>query len=351
MLGLSAAYLLWGETALLAGLFYGLKAAVLAVVVQAVVRIGRRALAGVATVVIAVAAFLAIFLLDLPFPAIIAGAALAGWLQTRWAPDGADEGPRSDDGAVDELLAGGGPAHARPSLRRALAVAAVCLVLWALPFLLVAWLLGTGHVLFDVALFFSKLAVVSFGGAYAVLAYMAQAAVETHGWLSAGEMLDGLGLAETTPGPLIMVTQFVGFLAAAREAGGWPPLAAGAVGALVTTWVTFVPCFLWILLGAPWVERLRRNRALAGALAGITAAVVGVILNVALWFGMHVVFGEVGEARLGPLHLPLPDPASLDPAAALLAFGAMLATFRFRLGLVPVFAACGALGLALTLLD
>jgi chromate transporter len=211
-------------------------------------------------------------------------------------------------------------------------------------------LAGQGSVFSQIAIFFSQMAVVTFGGAYAVLAYVAQTAVETHGWLSAGEMLDGLGMAETTPGPLIMVTQFVGFLGAAREAGGMSPFLAGTLGAILTTWVTFTPCFLWIFAGAPFIERLRGNRALSAAMAAITAAVVGVILNLALWFALHTIFTQVREVRGAGLALDLPVLASIDPAAALLSLAALIAVFRFKAGPMATIAACGAAGVAWWLL-
>ena len=206
--------------------------------------------------------------------------------------------------------------------------------------------LGPGHVLSEVGLFFSRMAVVTFGGAYAVLAYVAQQAVEGYGWLRPGEMLDGLGLAETTPGPLILVNCFVGFLAAFREPGALPPMLAGTFGAVVTLWVTFVPSFLWIFAGAPFVERLRGNRALDGALSAITAAVVGVIANLAVWFALHVLFAEFRPAALGPIRFDVPVAASLDVAALVLAAGAMLALLRFHVGLVPVLAGAAVLGAA-----
>ena len=198
----------------------------------------------------------------------------------------------------------------------------------------------------DIAMFFSKMAVVTFGGAYAVLAYVAQEAVETYGWLQPGEMLDGLGMAETTPGPLIMVTQFVGFMGAFRAPGGLNPYLAGVLGGLLTTWVTFTPCFLWIFLGAPYIEALRSNRALSGALAAITAAVVGVILNLAVWFGLHVLFREVRELRFaGVLTLDVPVLSTVNVASLVLTAAAIVAMFRFKIGMIPVLAACSGAGL------
>jgi chromate transporter len=219
-------------------------------------------------------------------------------------------------------------------------------VLWFAPIAAAAVLFGPDHVYTELGVFFSKAAVVTFGGAYAVLAYLAQAAVETHGWLAPGEMLDGLGLAETTPGPLILVTQFVGFLAAYRHAGLGSPLVAGVLGAALTTWVTFVPCFLWILLGAPWVEALRGRRALDAALAAITAAVVGVILNLAVWFALHVMFASVETRSAWGMRLLVPDPASVAPASLAISAGALFALLGLRIGMLPTLGASALAGAA-----
>lgn len=342
ILALSALYAAFQAVPLVQALFFGVKAAVLAIVVEALLRIGRRILKNGALVTLSVAAFVAIFFLAVPFPLIVLGAAIIGWLIGRVMPHrlaaGTTHGPAQPD------ILEGEASHA--TVGWALRTAAVCLLLWWAPLAAIAALGGTGHVLLDIGLFFSKLAVVTFGGAYAVLAYMAQAAVETYGWLRPGEMLDGLGLAETTPGPLILVTSFVGFLAAFREPFGLVPMLAGSLGALLTVWVTFVPCFLWIFLGAPFIERLHGNRGLDAALSGITAAVVGVIANLAAWFALHVLFERFTPVRLGPVRFDLPALASLDPAALLLGIGAMIALLRFRVGLVPLLLGCAALGLA-----
>jgi chromate transporter len=247
---------------------------------------------------------------------------------------------------VDALLDRQTPAHTRPSTARALRVAAVCLTLWWAPIAALAWARGSADVFTQIGTFFSKLAVVTFGGAYAVLAYMAQQAVVTYGWLSPREMLDGLGMAETTPGPLIQVVQFVGFLAAYRSAGELTPWVAGTLAAVLATWVTYVPCFLWIFAGAPYVERLRENRYLRGALAGIMAAVVGVVLNLAIWFSLHTLFGVVEKRSFGALVIQVPDWATLDVAAATLAIGAAVAALRFRVGMLQLIAACAAIGAA-----
>jgi chromate transporter len=258
-----------------------------------------------------------------------------------------DAAPSAGDAAphVDALLDRAIPAHAQPDLARALRTALVWLAIWLGPVALLLATLGRDHVLAQIALFFSKLAVVTFGGAYAVLAYMAQQAVESYGWLAPGEMLDGLGLAETTPGPLILVAQFVGHVAAYRDPGSLPAWLAGLAGAGVTLWVTFAPCFLWIFVGAPWVERLRGSRALRGALVGITAAVVGVVLNLAVWFSLHVLFARVDVVRAGPLVLQSPDWSTLSPAALAIAVAAAVATLRFHVSMFALLAASAAAGL------
>ncbi len=347
IMALSWIYVLYGALGPVAALFFGLKAAVLAIVIQAVVRIGSRALGNRPRQGVAAGAFAAIFLLGVPFPLIVLGAGLIGYAATR-AGSGAFSGGghHASAGAPvpDEETALGTtlPAHALQGAGKLLRLALMIGLLWLAP---VGLLVATGAGSYaDIALFFSKMAVVTFGGAYAVLAYVAQAAVETYGWLKPGEMLDGLGLAETTPGPLIMVTQFVGFLGAYRAPGPFHPLLAGTLGGLLTTWVTFLPCFLWIFVGAPFVERLRGNKALAGALAAITAAVVGVILNLALWFAIHYLFGRVSEAEAGP---DLPVWSTIDPLAALVSAAALIAVLRFKAGVVPVLLACALAGLAL----
>src|SRR5688572_29040574 len=324
IMALSLVYAAWGNVGPVEALFFGLKAAVLAIVFEAVRRIGGRALRSRPAIALAAAAFAAIFLFDVPFPLIVLAAAAIGFVAGRrgsTAFSGGGHGANGTDGAeAASALGEDVPDHARPNFGWSLRIGGTFLILWLAPvFLLLAWL-GPDNVFTDIALFFSQMAVVTFGGAYAVLAYVAQQAVDHYHWLAPGEMLDGLGMAETTPGPLIMVTQFVGFLGAARHATGMPPMLAGILGGLLTTWVTFVPCFLWIFLGAPFSERLRGNRALAAALAAITAAVVGVILNLALWFGLHVLFGQVREVRAAPLSLEVPIVSTLDwPALGLTA--------------------------------
>jgi len=349
IMALSWLYAGLGDVPLVEALFFGLKAAVLAIVLEAVVRIGRRALGNPIMVALAAAAFVAIFFFDVPFPLIILAAGLIGLVGARaglaaFLGGGPDQVGGSAPADADSALGESTPAHVRPTLAWSLQVAAVCLLLWLGPVVLLLLVLGADDVFSQIAVFFSKMAVVTFGGAYAVLAYVAQQAVETYGWLAPGEMLDGLGLAETTPGPLIMVVQFVGFLGAFRDPGALNPFVAGTLGGMLTTWVTFVPCFLWILLGAPYVEALRGNRALGCALAAITAAVVGVILNLAVWFGLHVLFGELRAVEGFGMSLDVPILATIDPAALVLMLAAVLAVFRFRVGMLPVLAACSAAG-------
>jgi chromate transporter len=350
ILALSLVYTAWGDVPLVEGIFFGVKPAVLALVLEALLRVSRRALGHAVQVAIAGVAFVAIFFLEVPFPWIVLGAGAIGLVGTRLLPHAfRPPKPPLPAGAApvaDALLDRQVPEHTLPSTARALRVAAVCLALWWVPIAAIAWARGVGDVFTQIAFFFSKLAVVTFGGAYAVLAYMAQQAVETHGWLSAGEMLDGLGMAETTPGPLIQVVQFVGFVGAYRSPGELSPWLAGTLAAVLTTWVTYVPCFLWILLGAPWIERLRESQPLRGALAGITAAVVGVILNLALWFSLHTLFASVGEARVGRFVIQVPALSTLDVAATAIAVGAAVATLRFHVGMFLLIGGCAALGVA-----
>ncbi len=332
MLAVSFLYVLGSGIPVVEGALFGIKAAVLVIVVEALIRIGRRSLKSRTAMAIAALAFVGIFFLDLPFPLIVAAAGAAGYF----------------------LLAGDAAVHGPPPSpdrwRQAGTALAVGLALWWAPVLLAAALFGSGHVLVDIGLFFSKLATVSFGGAYALLSYMAQEAVETYRWMSAPEMVDGLGLAETLPGPLIKVTQFVAFLGAWRDPAPLSPAMAGVVGSVLATWVTFTVPMLLIFTGAPFVEQLRANRRLSGALNAITAAVVGVILNLTLWFALHVLFAEVKEARAGPLRWYAFDPLALDLRAAGLAALAALLAFRFHRGLVELIAIMAALGIALRLL-
>jgi chromate transporter len=321
ILALSMIYAAFGQVPLVAALLFGVKAAVLAIVVEALIRVARRALKRRSDWLIAALAFLALFVFDVPFPLVILVAAIFGYLRIK-----------------ENNTAFGGPAIAWGA---ALKTAIMWLALWLVPVAAIIAVFGLDHVFSEIALFFSKLAVVTFGGAYAVLAYMAQQAVENHNWLTAPEMVDGLGLAETTPGPLILVTQFVGYLAGYREAGG---LWGGIAGALITLWVTFAPCFLWIMTGAPFIERLNAMPRLSGALAAITAAVVGVILNLTLWFALHVLFASVTRWQGGFVQPWLPELATLNPAALILSLIAALLLLRLHWGIPWTLAMSAGLG-------
>ncbi|MDX2223675.1 MAG: chromate efflux transporter [Rhodospirillaceae bacterium] len=338
ILALSILYAGYGNLPWVEALFYGIKAAVLAIVAEAVVRIGKRALQTPAMVALAALAFVAIHLFHVPFPAIVAAAAVLGLIGHRVVPHLMPRAALNDAGIdrsylADALIADGRLAHIRPDVARTAAQSAVWLTLWLAPVAALVAALGPDHVFARIGVFFSQAAVVTFGGAYAVLAYIAQQAVQVYGWLTPGEMLDGLALAETTPGPLIMVTQFVGYLAAARGATGLDPLWAGIAGAALTTWVTFAPCFLWIFAGAPYIEALRGNARLNAALSCITAAVVGVILNLTIWFTLRVVFNVVEDATWGPVTVSVPEPGSLDPAALVIALASLIAVLRFHAGI------------------
>jgi chromate transporter len=328
---LSFIYAAYGNVPWIAAIFYGLKPAVMAIVAVAVIRIGRKALKNPVMWCIAAVAFAGIFFFRIPFPVIILGAALVGFLGERVWPTkfvvvGTGDGNKSDSVLSDHE---GSPGHARTSWSRAARISLVCLTLWWTPILLVGLWQGRDHTLFKEGLFFSKAAVVTFGGAYAVLPYVAQQAVEKFGWLQTGQMMDGLGLAETTPGPLIMVLQFVGFMGGWNKPGLLSPLLAGTLGALVTTWVTFVPCFLWILLGAPHIEQLRGNTKLTAAFSAVTAAVVGVILNLAVWFGLHAVF---------------PPGRAIDWFALSLSVIAFIGMLKWKWNVIPVVIGSGIAG-------
>lgn len=335
MLGLAALYVSFANIPLVEGIFYGVRCAVIAVVIEAMLRISKRALKTPVMWLFAATAFVAICFLAAPFPLIVLGAAFSGFFGARWRPD-LFAAPAATPGA--SAL----PERASGAARNA----AVALALWIGPLLLLLIALGPDHVFTKAAVFFSKMAVVTFGGAYAVLAYVSQEAVQTHGWLEAREMLDGLGLAETTPGPLVLVLEFVGFLAGFRAETGLSPLVGGALGALVAVWFTFAPCFFWIFLGAPFMERMREARALNAALSAVTAAVVGVVLNLAVFFALHVLFRNVGAVEMGPLRIPAPDLASLDLFALLLAIGAGVALLRFHVGMIQTLASAAAIGVA-----
>lgn len=351
IMALSIGYVLFGNAGPVAALFFGLKAAVLAIVFEAVRRIGARALRSKESRVIAALAFVGLFAFAVPFPLVVVLAGMIGWIAGRRGSQafagGGHGGPSGDVSDAESALGEGVPDHALVRGWPALRLPLVLLILWLLPTFVLLAALGPDNRFAEIAGFFSRMAVVTFGGAYAVLAYVGQAAVDGYGWLSATEMLDGLGLAETTPGPLIMVTQFVGFLAGFRDPGALSPMAGGILGGVLTTWVTFVPCFLWIFAAAPHVERLRNNAALSSALAAITAAVVGVILNLAIWFAVHFLFSDLVRIESGVLSLELPRPASLDPLAAILSIAAIIALFRFRLNLFWILGGCALGGLVL----
>ncbi|RKE85986.1 chromate efflux transporter [Rhizobium sp. AG855] len=335
ILGLSTLYALYQETSLVAGLFFGLKAAVLAIVVEAVIRIGKRALKTPFHRLLAAGAFISLFLFALPFPLVVLAAAMIGLIHAR--------GVTSPPVEMSEEF------RARPPFLRQLAALLFWVVVWLAPLPLL-WLTLPETALPEVQSFFSRMALVTFGGAYAVLAYVAQVAVDHYAWLKPGEMLDGLALAETTPGPLVLVLSYVGFLAGFRESGALHPLVGGLLGGLLAAWATFIPSFIWIFAGAPYIERLRGNRLLSAALSAITAAVVGVILNLAVWFALHVIFTDVEPfawARLGPVTLSVPHPvwSSLDIQALVIAVVAGVMIFRFHLGIGRTLIAAGLLGL------
>ncbi|WP_234683803.1 chromate efflux transporter [Bradyrhizobium monzae] len=352
IMGLSYIYAAYGNVSFVEALFFGLKAAVLAIVIEAVFRVGKRALKNRIMIALAAIAFVAIFFFAVPFPIIIIAAGLIGYAGARagrpeFAPAGHGHGGSS--AVIDSMLGEAVPEHVRPNTARAIRTAALWLALWLVPVVVLLLVLGQASVFSQIALFFSKMALVTFGGAYAVLAYVAQQAVEHYHWLKPQEMLDGLGMAETTPGPLIMVLQFVGFMAAYRDPSGLSPMLAATLGGLLATWVTFTPCFLWIFVGAPYIERLRGNTGLAGALSAITAAVVGVILNLSIWFALHTLFRETVPMHAFPLDFDRPVLTSVDVPALVLSIAAATAIFRFKLGMLTVLAGSCVAGVALRL--
>ncbi len=349
LLVLSGTYVAYGETAWVDAIFLGVAPAVIAIVVSALWRVGTKALRHRSLVALAVAAFVALAVFGVPFPAVVAAAALAGWLLARSgvdvvprpAPAGEEDGPAPL--IADDAL------HAEPpSARRSLLVLVTGVVLWVAPVVVLAIVFGRSSVFVDQGVFFGGAALVTFGGAYAVLAYVAQQAVEVYGWLAPGEMVRGLAMAESTPGPLVMVVQFVAFVGAYRDPGSLDPWVAAVLAALVTTWVTFVPCFLFILLGAPYVERLRHHRGLAAALSGITAAVVGVIASLAVYFTLHTLFADTRALSAGPLALELPVLGSVQPAALGLTALALVMVFRLRWSALRTLGACALAGLVLS---
>jgi chromate transporter len=352
IMALSYVYAGYGNVSFVEALFFGLKAAVLAIVIQAVVRVGKRALRNRIMIALAAVAFIAIFFFNVPFPIIIIAAGAIGYIGARAGrPEFAavEHGGGRKAAAIDSMLGEELPDHVRPTVPRALKVSAVWLLLWLVPVFALLIAFGQANVFSQIAVFFSKMAMVTFGGAYAVLAYVAQQAVEHYHWVGPREMLDGLGMAETTPGPLIMVLQFVGFMAAFRDPGALSPMLAGTLGGLLATWVTFTPCFLWIFLGAPFIETMRGNKGLAGALSAITAAVVGVILNLSIWFALHTVFRQTAPVRSLGLSFDMPVWSSIDVAALALAIAAAMAIFRFNVGILTVLAGSCIAGVALRL--
>jgi len=348
LLALSALYVGAGDTTVVTAVLAGVAPAVLAIVAQAVVRVGGRALGHPALVALAVAAFAALSIFSVPFPVVIAIAAGIGWALGRWVPRTmkAASGHNSVDDGPPPLISDAALHTERPSRAHALKVLTVGLVAWGVPVGLVLALTGRHSVFTDQALFFSGAALVTFGGAYAVLAYVAQKAVQVYGWLAPGEMVTGLALAETTPGPLIMVVQFVAFVGAYRDPGNLNPWVAAVLAALLTIWVTFVPCFVFVFVGAPYVEGLRGNRALSSALTGITASVVGVIANLAIFFAIHTLFRDVTTASWGPVHLQLAVLTTLKPVSLGIALTAATLLFRLKWSVLRTLGACALLGLA-----
>ena len=356
IMALSYLYAAYGNIPIILSLFVGLKAAVLAIVLEAVIRIGKRALKNAIMVGIAALAFIAIFFFSVPFPIIVLAAALiglagnlAGMTQFQGSSAHGPPGGKGSEAPPGSLLGDEILEHTRPTLGRSLRVAATWLALWLVPVAALIIILGRDNVFSQIGIFFSEMAVVTFGGAYAVLAYVAQQAVETYHWLKPGEMLDGLGMAETMPGPLIKVLQFVGFMGAYRDPGSLPPMLAGTLGGLLATWITFVPCFLWIFLGAPFAEKLRDVKSLNAALSAVTAAIVGVVLNLAIWFAIHSLFRETIPIRAFPLSFDAPNLATVVPWTSVLAIAAAIAIFRFKVGMIPTLAACCAAGIVLHL--
>ena len=353
ILAFSLLYVGFADVALVSAMLFGLKPAVLAIVVEAVVRIGRRALRNWIMVAIAVTAFVAIFVFGAPFPWIVAGAGLLGYVgHALTQAEGGESrflvlrptstvGP-SGTSVFDDHHAPAPP----PSLGRTVRVAALWLAIWWLPVLALVAVTGRDSIFVTEGLFFSKVAVVTFGGAYAVLAYIGQQAVEVYGWLAPGEMLDGLGMCETTPGPLIQVVQFVGFLGAHRQPGSLPPLGAAFLASVLVTWMTYVPCFLWVFVGAPYIEALRRKPALSAALSTITASVVGVVLNLGIWFAFHTLFADPEERHFGKVRVYLPDLASVNVASLVIALVAAVLTLRIKLGMLKSLGICTLLGMA-----
>jgi chromate transporter len=348
LLGLSIIYALFQNTTWLGALLFGIKAAVLALVLEAVQRISKRALKNPVMYAIAALAFVAIFFFGVPFPFIVIGAGVIGFIGGNLAPETfqvikgqADKDVSSEGFVITDTVA----SRVRPSAPKTLQTTLLWLVIWLLPFVLLWLLVGGEHVFVKLAQFFSQAALVTFGGAYAVLAYVAQQAVDVFGWLQPEEMLVGLSMAETTPGPLIMVNQFVGFMGAYRFAGNMNPVLSGVIGSVVVVWATFAPCFLFIFVGAPFIESLRQNKLLSATLSAITAAVVGVILNLSIWFALHIIFDVVNDVQLGALHLSVPEWSTLNVPALVLSVLAFVLIFRLHLGMLKTLSICAGFGL------
>ena len=337
ILFLSIIYVLFQKVAVVDALFFGLKASVLAVVIEAVIRIGKKALKNEVMIGLALVTFIGIFFFNIPFPVIIFSAALIGYCGGKIREDKfyiiKPKSINETAAAIDI------PIHTKPSWRRSVCVILLWGFIWFAPLAVLWCFLGRHHVLVQEALFFSKVAVVTFGGAYAVLAYIAQQAVHTFHWLNPGEMLTGLGMAETTPGPLIQVVQFVGFMGAYRDPAPFAPIMAAVLGSVITIWVTFAPCFLWIFLGAPFIEQLRGNKSLSTALSGITAAVVGVILNLSIWLSLHILFSRVDERMIWKMRLLIPQVQTIDLLALGIATGSLIALLKFKLNMIMVLGA------------
>ena len=350
LLTLSGIYVAYGDTSLVRAIFLGLGPAVIAIVVQAVIKVSKRGLTHPSLVALAIASFLALTFLRVPFPAVVLGAGVIGWLLGRWRPELMQPKASKADGGPAPLISDEALHTERPSGRRAAIILVIGLLAWSAPVLAAALVFGGSSVFVDQGLFFSGAALVTFGGAYAVLAYVAQQAVNVYGWLAPGEMVRGLALAETTPGPLIMVVQFVAFLGAFRNPGSLDPWLAAVLASLLTTWVTFVPCFLFILLGAPYVERLRHNRTLASALTGITAAVVGVIANLATYFALHTLFSAIRAVHRGPLNFELPVLESLQVAALAITILGGVLIFVAKWSVLRTLGVCAMAGIALSLI-
>ena len=351
LLVLSAVYAAYGDSVIVTAVFAGLAPAVLAIVAQAVVRLGRKALRRPVLIGLAVSAFLALAVFAVPFPIVIASAGLIGFVLGRWRPDAVTPLPAQVSEGPEPLISDSMLRTSAPSMRRTLAVMLVGLAVWWLPVLAVALLTGTGSTFTQMGVFFSGTAVVTFGGAYAVLAYVAQKAVEVYAWVTPSEMIRGLALAETTPGPLIMVVQFAAFLGAYRNPGALDPWVAGVFASILVTWVTFVPCFLFVFLGGPYMERLRGNKSLTAALTGVTAAVVGVIANLAVYFAVNTLFTATTGWSWGPISIDVPTVGSLNQLALAVAAAATLLLFWLKCGVLTTLGICAVLGLAAGMID